>query len=62
MIMEPDYNDAPLIGYKKPDLLELIPWIHFKAQNMMEPPWWTEIASIKQDENIWYITAMFAWF
>ena len=62
MIMESDYKDAPLIEYKRPDLSEVIPWIHFKAQNMMEPPWWTEMASIKQDENIRYITAMFVWF
>ena len=34
----PDYKKAPLIGYKRPDLSEVIPWIHFKAQNMMEPP------------------------
>ena len=62
VIMEPDYKDAPLIGYKRPDLSEVIPWIHFEAQNMMEPPWQTEMASIKQDKNIRYIAAMFVWF
>ena len=62
VIMEPDYKDAPLIGYKRPDLSEVIPWICFKAQNMMEPPWQTKMASIKQDENIRYIAAMFVWF
>ena len=62
VIMEPDYEDAPLIGCKRPDLSEVIPWIHFKAQNMMEPPWWTEMASIKQDKDIRYIAVMFVWF
>ena len=62
VIMEPDYKDAPLIGYKRPDLSEVIPWIHFEAQNMMEPLWWTEMASIKQEENIRYIVVMFIWF
>ena len=62
VIMEPGYKDALLIGYKRPDLSEVIPWICFKAQNMMEPPWWTEMASIKQDENIRYIAVMFVWF
>ena len=28
----------------------------------MEPPWWTEMVSIKQDENIRYIAVMFMWF
>ena len=62
VIMELDYKDALLIGYKRPDLSEVIPWIRFEAQNMMEPPWQTEMASIKQDENIRYIAVMFLWF
>ena len=61
VIMEPDYKDAPLIGYKRPDLSEVIPWICFEAQNMMEPLWQTEMVSIKQDKNIRYIVAMFVW-
>ena len=62
VIIEPDYKDAPLIGYKRPDLSEVISWIHFEAQNMMEPPWQTKMANIKQDKNIRYIAAMFVWF
>ena len=31
VIMEPDYKDALLIGYKRPDLSEVIPWIRFEA-------------------------------
>ena len=62
LIMEPNYKDTQLIGYKRPDLSEVIPLIHFKAQNMMKPPWQTKMASIKQDENIRYIAVMFVWF
>ena len=61
-ISEPDYKDAPLVGYTRPDLSRVIPWIRFEAQSMMEPPWWTELAKIKQDDDVWYITAMFVWF
>ena len=61
-IGEPDYKDAPLVTYTRPDLSQVIPWIHFEAQSMMESPWWTELAKIKQDDDIWYVTAMFVWF
>ena len=61
-IKEPDYKDAPLVGYTRPDLSRVISWICFKAQSMMEPPWWTELAKIKQDDDVWYIAAMFVWF
>ena len=61
-IGEPDYKDAPLAGYTRPNLSRVIPWICFKAQSMMEPPWWTELARIKQDDDIQYIAAMFVWF
>ena len=29
---------------------------------MMEPPWQTELAKIKQDDDVWYVTAMIVWF
>ena len=61
VIMEPDYKDALLIGYKGPDLSEVMPWIRFEAQNMMELPWWTEMVSIKQDKNIRYIAKFQCW-
>ena len=52
-IGEPDYKDAPLVRYTRPDLSREIPWIHFEAQSMIEPPWLTELAKIKQDDDIW---------
>ena len=36
-IGEPDYKDAPLVGYTRPNLSRVIPWICFEAQSMMEP-------------------------
>ena len=61
-IGELDYKDTPLVGYTRPDLSRVIPWICFEAQSMMEPPWQTELAKIKQDDDVQYITAMFVWF
>ena len=61
-IGEPDYKDVPLVRYTKPDLSQVIPWIRFEAQSMMAPPWRTELAKIKQDDDVQYITAMFVWF
>ena len=49
---EPDYKDAPLVGYTRPDLSRVIPWICFKAQSMIETPWQTELAKIKQDDDV----------
>ena len=38
-IGEPDYKDAPLVRYTRPNLSPVIPWICFKAKSMMKPPW-----------------------
>ena len=61
-IGEPDYKDAPLVGYTRPDLSRVIPWICFEAQSMMDTPWWTKLAKIKQDDDVQYVAAMFVWF
>ena len=61
-IGKPDYKDAPLVRYTMPDLSQVIPWICFEAQSMMEPPWQTELAKIKHDDDVGYVTAMFVWF
>ena len=61
-IGEPDYKYAPLVGYTRPDLSQVIPWISFEAQSMMEAPWQTDLAKIKQDDDVQYIAAMFVWF
>ena len=35
----PDYLDIPLVGLNQLELHQVVPWIHFKAQNMCKPPW-----------------------
>ena len=32
--LEPNYNDAELVGYTQPSLVKVIPWIKYEAQNM----------------------------
>ena len=49
-------------GIQDPDLSQVIPWMGFEAQSIMEPPWWTELAKIKQDDDVRYIAATFMWF
>ena len=39
----PDYLDVPLVGFSRPELHQVIPWVCFEAQNMCEPLWWTEL-------------------
>ena len=40
----PDYSDVSLVGFTRPDLTPVLPWVRFKAQNMCEPPWRTGFA------------------
>ena len=42
--LEPDYKDAELIRYTRPPLVNIIPWIKYEAQNMVEP-------SFRQEEG-----------
>ena len=37
LCLESDYSDAELVGYTWPLLVNVIPWIKYKVQNMMEP-------------------------
>ena len=51
-VLEADYNDAELVGYTQPPLTNVLPWIKYKAQNMMEPIWRAELTYIKEDNHI----------
>ena len=57
-----DCSDISVVGFSRPELHQIVPWAHFKAQNMCEPLWQTELAQIQKDEEIHYITAMLTWF
>ena len=58
----PDYSDVPLVGFTRPDLSQVFPWVKFEAQNMGEPPWRMELVQIQKDEEIRYIATVFTWF
>ena len=58
----PDYTDVPLVGFTRPDLSRVFPWVKFEAQSMCEPPWRTELAQIQKDEEVRYIATVFTWF
>ena len=30
----PDYSDVPLVGFGRPDLTRVLPWVCFEAQNV----------------------------
>ena len=62
LCLEPDYSDAELVGYTWPPLVNVIPWIKYEAQNMMEPTFRQELQCIKEDDHLWYIIAMIVWF
>ena len=40
LCLEPDYSNAELVGYTCPPLVNVIPWIKFEGQNMVEPTFW----------------------
>ena len=60
--LEPDYSNAELVGYKRPPLVYVIPWIKYKAQNMVEPTFRQELQSIREVNHLQYIIAMIVWF
>ena len=61
-VSTPDYTDVPLVGFTRPDLSRVFPWVKFEAQSMCESPWRMELAQIQKDEEVRYIAAVFTWF
>ena len=35
----PDYTDVPLVGFTRPNISQVFPWVRFEAQSICEPPW-----------------------
>ena len=60
--LEPDYGDTELMGYTQPLLVNIIPWIKYKAQNMVEPTFRQELQCIREVDHLRYIIAMIVWF
>ena len=62
LCLEPDYNDTELVGYTWSLLVNVIPWIKYKAQNMSEPTFRQELQCIREVDHLQYIKAMIVWF
>ena len=62
LCFEPDYSDAELVGYNRPLLVNVIPWIKYKAQNIVEPTFRQELQCIREVNHLWYLIAMIVWF
>ena len=60
--LEPDYSNAELVGYTQPPLVNVIPWIKYKAQNMVEPTFRQELQCIREVDHLQYIITMIVWF
>ena len=60
--LEPDYSKAELVGYTRPPLVNVIPWIRYEAQNMLEPTFRQEFQCIREINHLPYIIAMIVWF
>ena len=43
LCLELDHRDAELVGYTQPPLTNIIPWIKYEAQNMVEPTFRQEL-------------------
>ena len=62
LCLEPDYSHTELVGYTQPLLVNVIPWIKYKAQNMVEPTFRQELQCIREVNYLRYIIAMIVWF
>ena len=52
LCLEPDYRDAELVRYTRPPLTNLIPWIKYEAQNMVEPTFRQELQCIREVDHL----------
>ena len=60
--LEPNYNNAELVGFTRLSLVNIIPWIKYEAQNMSEPSFRQELQCIKEVKHLHYIIVMIMWF
>ena len=50
------------MGFTQPSLVDVIPWIRYEAQNMMELSFRQELQCIRETKYLQYIIAMIVWF
>ena len=60
--MRPKYSNTELVGYTQPSLVNVIPWIKYKAQNMAEQTFRHELQCIREVDRLRYIIAVIVWF
>ena len=60
--IKPNYDKKELVGFTQPPLVDVIPWIRYKAQNTAEPSFRQELQCIREIEHLQYIMAMIVWF
>ena len=60
--LKPNYDEKELVGFTWPPLVDVIPWIRYEAQNMVELSLRQELQCIREIECLWYIIAMIVWF
>ena len=59
--LEPNYDEKELVGFTQPPLVDVIPSIRYKGQNMVEPSFKQELLCIREVEHLWYIIVMIVW-
>ena len=52
LCLEPDYRDTELVGYTQPLLTNVIPWIKYEAQNMVEQTFRQELQCIREVDHL----------
>ena len=62
LCLEPDYSNAELVGCTWPPLVNVIPWIKYEVQNMVEPTFRQELQCIREVDHLQYIIAIIVWF
>ena len=60
--LKPNYSNAELFRYMQPSLVNVIPWIKYEAQNMLEPSFRQKPQCIKEVEHLRYIITMIVCF
>ena len=57
--LKPNYDEKELVGFTRPSLVDVIPWIKYEAQNMAELSFRQELLCIRETEHLRYIIAIY---
>ena len=59
--LKPNYDQKELVGFTRPPLVDVIPWIRYEVQNMVEPSFRQELQCIREIDHLRYIIVMIVW-